>query len=162
MKWTSQSLLPLVVGVAAITASAAPALAQGEESEEAAKPEPPKADDGWLKWCIDTRGGTTLADAPCYVEYREALVAEQDLMSGRIYKALGRKGPAATDYAMAADRLREAQAGWKSQTDGDCDALSYVFGAGTALGLAGEDCIIDHYLERNKWLSEFEEVWLQQ
>ncbi len=154
--------LVLALSIAMVTASTMPALAQVEESEEEAKPEPPKADGGWLGWCIDTRGGTTLADAPCYVEYREALVAEQDVLLGRIYKALAGKGPSGTDYTKAADRLRAAQVGWRSQVDGDCDALSYVFGTGTALGLAGEDCIISHYLERNVWLSDFEKEWLQQ
>lgn len=162
MRYISGSRLTLLLLLAVAAVSAVPAMAQVEESEEEAKPEPPKADVGWLKWCIDTRGGSTLADAPCYVEYREALVSEQATLLERIYKALAKKGPSGTDYEEAAGQLRAAQIGWLSQVNGDCDALSYVFGTGTALGLAGEDCIINHYLDRNAWLGDFEKEWLQQ
>jgi uncharacterized protein YecT (DUF1311 family) len=139
------------------------AFAQAEEQED--KPqtrEPPTADPAWLGWCIENEGGTTLADAPCYVRHREALTADQKVLLKRIEGRLAKTGPAATDYPKALTSLREAQQHWEAYTRADCDVLDYVFGAGTALGLAGETCIIDHYQARSDELRQLESDFLNQ
>jgi hypothetical protein len=125
--------------------------------------QPPTYDSGWLTWCINTRGGTTLADAPCYVEHREALVARQGVLLKKIEATLSIKGPNGTDYAKAAHALSASQKSWEAFMRADCDLLYNVSGFyGTAVGLAGEDCLIAHYLARNDALAALQQDYLDQ
>lgn len=116
---------------------------------------------GGLDRCVENEGGTTLSDAVCYVRHREAVVAAQDEILRRINSALTRPGPSATDYARAAESLRNAQEHWLAYMRADCDVIDDVFGLGTALGLAGEDCVIRHYEARNQELRDLEDGYLQ-
>ncbi|KMS51813.1 hypothetical protein V474_01890 [Novosphingobium barchaimii LL02] len=125
--------------------------------------QPATYDAGWLTWCINARGGTTLADARCYVEHREALVARQGVLLKKIEATLSIKGPDGTDYAKAARALSASQKAWEAFMSADCDLVDNVSGFyGTAVGLAGEDCLITHYLARNAALASLQQDYLDQ
>jgi uncharacterized protein YecT (DUF1311 family) len=146
---------PLIAAllIAAPSASAAP---------QVAAPQQPT----WFENCIsekeaaDDRG--TLAQAACMVDYREALIGEQREILTAISAALAAKGPDGTDYPAAAAQLAEAQNLWASFIASDCAIIDRVFGNGSAFGLAGEDCVIGHYLIRNDQLRALQDGYLSE
>ena len=158
MRWRRLPLLAAMLPFTLATGAMPPALAQ--DRAEPLETEPRGDAPEWLTWCVRTEGGTTLADAQCYVRHREALVAAQALLVDRIGAQLSRQGPDGTDYPGAMSALESAQSHWQAYVRADCDVVADVFGYGTALGLAGEECIIDHYLERNQVLRDLEEGYL--
>lgn len=112
--------------------------------------------------CVDTGEGGNLAIARCMVEHRLALVKAQDILLKRIGDILAGSGPQGTDYKAAAVSLGKAQESWSVFVDSDCAIVGDVFGYGTAQGLAGESCVIDHYTIRNDQLQELEDSYLKQ
>lgn len=131
-----------------------PAWAQSQDSAES---ETATDDPAWPGSC----DGNTLEMARCYVLYRESLVETESGLLDRLYQALARSGPPGTDYAAAAASLRAAEEHWQAYMRADCDIVDSVFGAGTALGLAGEDCVIRHYESRIEDLRGLESNYFQ-
>ena len=58
------------------------------------------------------------------------------------------QGPQGADYGKAGAGLMAAEESWGAFIRADCDVISYVFGQGTALGMAGETCVVGHYEAR--------------
>jgi uncharacterized protein YecT (DUF1311 family) len=120
-------------------------------------------DPAWLAQCVkkaEAEGeGTTLGWGHCMVDHREALKTAQARITSRIAKALEGKGPAGSDYPRAAASFAEAQRHWMAFVDADCGIIDDVFGYGTAQGLAGENCVIEHYQRRNEQLRELEKSY---
>ncbi|WP_043979680.1 lysozyme inhibitor LprI family protein [Novosphingobium sp. P6W] len=125
--------------------------------------DPAMDDPVWLAQCVkkaDAEGeGTTFGWGHCMVDHREALKTAQARIAARIVKALEGKGPAGTNYPRAAASFAEAQRHWMAFVDADCGIIDDVFGYGTAQGLAGEDCVIEHYQRRNDQLRELEKSY---
>ena len=105
--------------------------------------------------------GNTLEVARCYVAYRETLVEAESALLDRLHQALAQSGPPGTDYSAAATSLRTAEDHWRAYMRADCDIVDNVFGRGTALGLAGEDCVIRHSEARNEELRDLESNYFQ-
>lgn len=124
-----------------------------------AQTKPAKDDAAWLKACTDASSGT-LDYARCLVEHRTALADAQVALLARINAALAKSAPDGTDYSAAADSLADAQRQWEAFVGSDCTVIDHVFGNGTAQGLAGETCVIDHYTQRNAQLRELKTGYL--
>lgn len=124
-----------------------------------AQTESGKDSPAWLKNCTDTNSGT-LGYAHCLVEHRTALAETQSALLGQINAALAKGGPAGTDYAAATATLADAQRHWEALVSADCDVIADVFGHGTAHGLAGETCVVDHYVSRNAQLKDLKDGYL--
>ena len=124
-----------------------------------AQTEPAKDDPAWLATCTEANSGT-LGYAHCLVEHRTALAETQSALLGQINAALAKGGPAGTDYTAAAATLADAQKHWKALVSADCDVIADVFGHGTAHALAGESCVVDHYVSRNAQLKELKDGYL--
>lgn len=120
---------------------------------------PAKDDPAWLKAYTDS-GSSTLGYARCLVEHRTALTEAQSALLGQINAALAKSGPAGTDYTAAAATLADAQKLWEAFVGADCAIIDDVFGYGTAQGLAGESCVIDHYASRNAQLKDLKTGYL--
>lgn len=133
-----------------------PAQAQSEGSQDSEAEATTDAPEG-----LGSCDGTTLEMARCYVLYRESLVETENGLLNRLYQALAQSGPEGTDYAAAAASLRTAEEHWRAYMRADCDIVDSVFGYGTALGLAGEDCVIRHNEARNEQLRDLEHDYLQ-
>jgi uncharacterized protein YecT (DUF1311 family) len=127
--------------------------------------EPARDDPAWLKTCVkqaeDAGEGGTLGQAHCMVEHRDALKAAQATLVERIGRTLAGKGPDGTDYKAAAAEFAQAQQHWTAFVGADCGIVGDVFGYGTAQGLAGEDCVIAHYIARNAQLRALRENYLE-
>ena len=132
--------------------------ASGQTSRAAAQ-DSGQADPAWLAQCMK-ENGSTLGMAKCMVDHRSALQEQQKALLTRIGGRLAGKGPEGTDYKAAAASLAEAQKHWEAFIGADCDIVGSVFGYGTAQGLAGEDCVINHYRARNEQLRELEANYL--
>ncbi len=107
-----------------------------------------RTDDAAFARCLGQENGSSLSDARCYVEERERLRAEQNQLLGQIYAQLAKPDRNGADYKAAALALRKAQVAWDAYVGADCAVIDPLFGMGTALGLAGETCTIDHYRAR--------------
>lgn len=107
-----------------------------------------QADDSAFGRCLEQENGSSLTDARCYVEERERLHDEQNRLLQRIYAQLAKPDRNGADYKAASVALRKAQAAWDAYVGADCAVIDPLFGNGTALGLAGETCTIDHYRAR--------------
>lgn len=118
-----------------------------------------QADAAWLAKCMEDNG-STLGTAKCMVDHRMALQQQQQTLLKRIRGKLAGQGAEGTDYKAAAASLADAQKHWEAFIAADCDIVGSVFGNGTAFGLAGEDCTINHYRTRNDQLRALDENYL--
>lgn len=107
-----------------------------------------QADGSAFGRCLEQENGSSLTDARCYVEERERLRDEQNRLLQQIYAQLAKPDRNGADYKATSIALRKAQAAWDAYVDADCAVIDPLFGIGTALGLAGETCTIDHYSAR--------------
>jgi uncharacterized protein YecT (DUF1311 family) len=146
-------LLPSLLVLAAI---GQPAIGQ---TAGAAAQDSGQADPAWLAKCME-ENGSTLGMAKCMVDHRTALQEQQQTLLKRIRGKLAGQGPEGTDYKAAAASFAEAQKHWEAFIAADCDIVGSVFGYGTAQGLAGEDCTINHYRARNDQLRELDANYL--
>lgn len=122
-----------------------------------------RADQSWLAQCAKevSRGENDGSEPQCYAEHQARLTAAQKGLLDRLYAGLAAKtGPEGSDHAAAAKSFDEAQRHWLAHVQADCRVVAFVFGRGTALGLAGASCQIQHYETRNAALKEFAKTWL--
>jgi len=119
-----------------------------------------KKEENRLSECLSDRGGSRLADANCYSRHQEFLESAQTNLLQEIRAALSKPGPQGTDYTAAARLLEVSQRDWKSYIDADCEIVSEVFGRGNAQGLAGGECVMGHYEDRNESLKELKQSYL--
>jgi uncharacterized protein YecT (DUF1311 family) len=120
------------------------------------------ASQNWLASCMKAKGGSSFADARCYVEYLDRLQNQQAVILKRIRISLSKTGPDGTDYKAAAVLLKASQRNWLAYINSDCQIVDHVFGFGTAQGAAGESCLIEHYEIRNNDLKDLEKSYLTQ
>ncbi len=132
--------LAMMAGVAPLNAAWAAQL-----DHEAA--EPALGEPQWLAWCLG-EADTSLSDASCYGKYRAGLEDVHSTLVFQIANRLSGQGPQGADYAKARASLMAAEESWGAFIRADCDVVSYVFGQGTALGMAGATCMIAHYEAR--------------
>lgn len=134
------------LAIAAVTGliplNTARAAQQDDETAESALGEPE-----WLAWCLRD-ADTSLGDASCYGKYRDGLADVHSTLMFQIANRLSGSGPEGSDYAKAGASLMAAEEHWDAFIRADCDVVSYVFGQGTALGMAGQTCLIAHYETR--------------
>ncbi len=107
-----------------------------------------QADGSAFGRCLEQENGSSLTDARCYVEERERLREEQNRLLQQIYAQLAKPDRNGADYKAASVALHKAQVAWDAYVGADCAVIDPLFGNGTALGLAGETCTIDHYSAR--------------